>query len=186
LPASLSRSIAKGEQEPLDGDVGVTRLLRDLLGLIQNARQRRRHLRLAGAAAGHLRQLFQRRFDIGQSLSGIAARTVDQARAQSFRIVEQNLQQMFGGELGVALAEGQRMRRLNEAAHTLGVFLKIHMSLPRSDPRPFRRHLRSIGRACAALLFERRGHAVSLAMMKNVRGMMRRKTQGIPDTPRSL
>jgi hypothetical protein len=34
-----------------------------------------------------------------------------------------------------------------------------------------------------ALLFDRRGHAVR---KKKVRGMMRRKTQGIPDTPRAV
>ena len=54
----------------------------------------------------------------------------DQARGQAFLIVEEDLQQMFGGELLVAFAQRQALGRLNEAARPLGEFLDIHTALP--------------------------------------------------------
>src|ERR1043166_9715626 len=58
--------------------------------------------------------------------AGAAAGAVDQAGRQPFRVVEQDFQQMFGGELLVALAEGQRLRGLHETAGAVRVFLDIH------------------------------------------------------------
>ena len=37
---------------------------------------------------------------------------------------------MFGGELLVALAQGQRLRGLHETAGAVGVFLEIHRLTP--------------------------------------------------------
>ena len=45
---------------------------------------------------------------------------------QAFLVVQQDLQEMFGGETLVAFAQGQALGSLNEAARTLGVFLEIH------------------------------------------------------------
>ncbi len=43
---------------------------------------------------------------------------------------------MFGGELLVALAQGQRLGGLHEPAGAVGVFLEIHVSLPRPMMAP--------------------------------------------------
>ena len=43
---------------------------------------------------------------------------------------------MLGGELLVALAQGQRLRGLHESARAVGVFLEIHVSLPRPMMAP--------------------------------------------------
>ena len=72
----------------------------------------------------------ERRLDRLQGLAGIAAGAVDQARRQPFRVVEQHLEQMFGGELLMALAQGQRLGGFHETAGAVGVFLEIHVSTP--------------------------------------------------------
>ena len=118
------------KQQPLDGDKNVAGFLAGLFGGVEHAGERRRQIDLAGAGAGDFRQLVERRFDRLQRLAGIAAGTVDQAGRQSFRVVEQNLEQMFGGELLVALAQGQRLGGLHETAGAVGVFLEIHVRLP--------------------------------------------------------
>src|SRR3977135_4457050 len=50
------------------------------------------------------------------------ARTVDQPGGEPFRVVEQHLEQMIGGELLVAFALGQALRGLHESARALGIF----------------------------------------------------------------
>src|SRR5882724_9025586 len=62
-----------------------------------------------------------------------AAAGGDQARCQSFLVVEKDLEQMLGNELLVALAQGQALGRLNETACPLGEFLDIH-ALSRPAP----------------------------------------------------
>ena len=64
-----------------------------------------REIDLAGAAARHLRHLAERLFDAAQGLPRIAAGTVDQARGQTLRIVEQHLQEVLGRELLMAFAQ---------------------------------------------------------------------------------
>ena len=49
---------------------------------------------------------------------------------EALRIVQQHLQQVLRREALVALAQGQRLRRLDEAARPLGVFLEVHGQLP--------------------------------------------------------
>jgi hypothetical protein len=66
-------------------------------------------------------------------VAGAAAGAVDETGAQAFRIVEQNFQHMAWGELRVAFAHGEVLRRLNETPGTLGILFKIH-SHPSSDP----------------------------------------------------
>ena len=57
---SPSFAMAERQQRALDRDEAVAGLLGDLLGLVERARQRRRHLRLRGAPARHLGQLGER------------------------------------------------------------------------------------------------------------------------------
>ena len=116
----------KSEQHPLDGDEAVAGLFRDLLRLIEYPRQGRRQVNLPGAAARDFRELGKRRLDCGQRFARAAAGTIDQARGEPFRVVEQDLEQMLRCELLVALAQGQRLGGLNEAAGAVRVFLKIH------------------------------------------------------------
>ena len=89
-----------------------------------------RQINLPGAGARHFGDFAERRLDRLQSLAGIAAGAVDQARRQPFRIVEQDLEQMLRGELLVALAQGQRLGGLHETAGAVGVFFEIHVSTP--------------------------------------------------------
>ena len=74
----------------------------------------------------------ERLFDAAQGLPRIAAGAVDQARRQPFRVVQQNFQEVVGGELLVPLAQSEGLRRLHEPARTLGVFLKIHRCPPKA------------------------------------------------------
>ena len=60
----------------------------------------------------------------------MAAGAVDQPGRETLRVVEQDFQQVFGGELLVALAQGQRLRGLHETARAVGEFLEIHSSTP--------------------------------------------------------
>ena len=114
------------EQQALDGDVGVARLLGDLLGGVEHAPERRLQIDLAGAAAFDLGTLGERRLVGGQGLARAAAGAVDEARGQSFGVVEQDLEQMLGRELLMTLALRQRLCGLHEAAGAVGVFLEIH------------------------------------------------------------
>ena len=55
------------QQQPLDGDEGIARLLGDLLGVVEHARRRRREIELAGARALHFRQFGERQLDLPQA-----------------------------------------------------------------------------------------------------------------------
>jgi hypothetical protein len=44
-------------------------------------------------------------FDLGKRLARAAARAIDQARREPFRIIEQDLEEMLGCELLVPLAQ---------------------------------------------------------------------------------
>src|SRR5262249_46593675 len=123
------------KQQPFDRDVAVARLFRDFLRLIEYPRQRWRQIDLTGAAARHFGKLGERRLDRRKRFARSPARAVDQAAGQALRIVEQNLEQVLGGELLVAFAQGQRLGGLNETAGAVGVFLEIHISS--LNPRPF-------------------------------------------------
>ncbi len=120
----------ESEQQALDGDKTVAGFFAGLLGGLEDAGGGRRQIDLAGAGARHFRNLVQRRLDRLQGLARIAARAVDQARRQTLAVVEQDFQQMFGGELLVALTQGQRLRGLHEAPRAVGIFLEVHVSTP--------------------------------------------------------
>ena len=116
------------EQKPLNRDKAVAGLLARLLGGVEHARQRRIEIDLAGAAAGNFRPLGQRRLDGLERRARIAAGAIDQPGREPFGVVEQDLQEMFGGELLVSLALRERLGRLHETAAAVGVFFKIHGS----------------------------------------------------------
>ena len=103
------------QQQPFDGNETVAGLLAGLFGGVEHAGQTRCQINLAGTAAGDFRNLRQRRFDCLQCLAGITAGTVDQSGRQPFRVIEQDFEQMFRGELLVTLAQGHGLRGLDEA-----------------------------------------------------------------------
>ena len=116
------------EQKALDGDEAVAGLLARFLRGLEDARQRRIEIDLAGAGAGYFRPLGERRLDGGERLARIAAGAVDEPRGEPFRVVEQHLEQVLGRELLVSLAQRERLGRLDETAAALGVFLEIHVA----------------------------------------------------------
>ncbi len=119
------------EQQPLDRDVAVARLLGDLLGVVEQPRRGRRQVELAaGAAARNLRQLCQRRLDCLVCLARIAAGAVDQPGGKPLRVVEQDFENMFGRELLVPFAQRERLGGLDESAGAVGIFLDIHFTTP--------------------------------------------------------
>ena len=114
------------QQQPLDRDKTVAGLFARLLGGIEHPRQSRIEINLPGPAAGNLRPLGKRGLGRRQRGARIAAGAVDQTGGEPFRVVEQDLQQMFGGELLVSLALRERLGGLNETAAAVGIFLEIH------------------------------------------------------------
>src|SRR5262249_56357286 len=108
--------------------VGGVRFWRDCGGLIEAPGQRWGQIDLTGAAARHFGKLGERSLDGGKRFARSAARAIDQAARQALGVVEQNLEQMLGGKLLMALAQGQRLGGLNETAGAVGVFLEIHTS----------------------------------------------------------
>ena len=63
----------------------------------------------------------------------LAAGPVDQTGAQALGIVEQNLEQVARLELRMALAHGEALGGLDEAAGAFGIDLEIHAGV--SPPR---------------------------------------------------
>ena len=124
------------QQQALDGDERVARLLGDLLGVVEQARRRRRHIELPSARPFDLGQLGEGGFDLGQRLAGIPARPVDQSGGQPLLVVQKHLEHVLGRELLMPLAKRQRLRGLHEAARPLGVFLQVHSSTPSAQAAP--------------------------------------------------
>ena len=114
------------EQQSLDGDKAVARLLAGLLGGVEHARQRGGQINLPGGAAADFGNFVERGLGRLQRLPRIAARAVDQPGGETFGIVQQHLEQMLRRELLMAFAQGQRLRGLDKTPRTVGVFLEIH------------------------------------------------------------
>ncbi len=81
------RVLLQGErqQQAFHGDVGIARLLRDLLGVGKKARGRRREIELPCARAGDLRELGEGGLGLCQRLARTPARTVDETGGEPFR-----------------------------------------------------------------------------------------------------
>ena len=119
------------EQQPLDGDETVAGLLAGFFGGVENAGQRRRQDR----SGRRRRRELSASWPSAASTACKAWRELPPERsirpaASPSGIVEQNLEQMFGGELLVAFAQGQRLGGLHETAGAVGEFLEIHVSTP--------------------------------------------------------
>ncbi len=127
LPGVAGLLRSEREQKPLDRDKTVAGLLAGLFGGVEHPRQSRIEIDLAGAAARDFRALGERGFGRGQRRARIAAGAVDQAGAQPLRVVEQDFEQVIGGELLMSLALGERLGRLDKTAAAVGIFLEIHM-----------------------------------------------------------
>ena len=117
------------QQDALDRDVAVAGFLGDLFGLVEDAHgiavERRR---LGRAAAGD-------RWDPGNQLIGLALRRLgiaacglDQPRRHALLIVEQGLEQMRRRDALMMLANGDGLRRLEEAPGAIGELFQIHPS----------------------------------------------------------
>ena len=116
------------QQQALDGDEAVARLLGDRFGLVEHARRLGRHVELARALAFDLGLLGQRRLDRAMHGAGIAACGGDQVGREALRIVQQDLQEVVGKEALVPFAQRQHLGALQEAAHAVGVLLLVHHS----------------------------------------------------------
>ena len=83
---------------------------------VEHAHEARRRLRLAGAAAADLGLLGKLGFDGGTYRLVIAAGRTDQAGGRPFLVIQQRLEQMFGRQLRVKLADGDGLGGLDETA----------------------------------------------------------------------
>ena len=91
---------ASASSMPLDGDVAIAGLLRDLLGLVEHAdRVAVERRRRAGAAARHDRNLGQRLVGLAPRRLGAAAGARDQPRRHALLVLEQRLEQMRSGAI---------------------------------------------------------------------------------------
>ena len=121
-------------QDALDRHEAVARLLRELLGLVEQARGFRRQEQLAGPGALDPRQPGERRLGQVERALRIAARRPDQVGREALRIVEQHLEHVLGREALMPLAQGERLRRLDKASRALRMSFQIHRQLPCSTP----------------------------------------------------
>ncbi|MEA2833880.1 MAG: ATP-dependent Clp protease ATP-binding subunit ClpB [Methylobacteriaceae bacterium] len=76
-----------------------------------------------GAGQLYLAPTTARVFDSAERIARAPAGAVDQARGQALVVFEQHFEDVFGRELLMPFAARQRLRRLDEAAHALGIFL---------------------------------------------------------------
>ena len=166
------------EQQPLDRDKAVAGLLGGLFRGIERARQFGRKIDLPGAASRDFRQLVERVLGGFEDRAGIAAGAVDQTAGKPFAVVQQHFQHVQRRELLVAIAHGQRLRRLDEAARALGVFFNIHAFASLGLPlRPVRHDYGIfIGFPRTALTFLNRPRVVALIFRLDANvGMARAK-----------
>ena len=87
---------------------------------------------MTGAGAIDLGQTVDRLFDPAARLVGLSAGGGDQVGGEAFLVVEQNLEDVFGGKALVAQTQGQGLRGLDKSAGTLGVVLEFHGQTPMS------------------------------------------------------
>ena len=114
------------KQQPLDRDVAVAGFLGDLLRGLEDPRRRLGEIDLAGTRAAYLGKRCERPFGCRKCLAGTAAGAFDEAGGKPLLVVEEHFEDVFRGELLVALADRQGLRRLQETAGALGVFLEVH------------------------------------------------------------
>ncbi len=121
LGRRLAAGHGEGEQQALGGDEAVAGRLRQLLGALEDPRQIAAQIGLTGAGSLDLGQLGEHRLDRFQGARRIAAGGLDQVRGQALLVVDQDLEQVFGGDLLVAGAQCEALGGLNEPARALGI-----------------------------------------------------------------
>jgi hypothetical protein len=114
------------QQQPLDGDEGVTRLLGDLVRRVEDLGGRLGEIDLP-VAAGNLGDRVERLLGGGERRLRVAAGPGDQPGREALGIVEQDLEDVLRGELLVPLAQGPGLGGLDETARPVGIVLEIHM-----------------------------------------------------------
>ena len=60
-------------------------------------------------------------------LARAPAGAIDQTGGEALRIVEQDLENVFGKELLMPFAQRQRLGRLDESAGAVGIFVDVHV-----------------------------------------------------------
>ena len=118
------------QQQLLDGDERVAGLLGHLLGLVEQARGLGRHVELAGAAALDLGLLLEQL--LGRRCAALALPPAVWIRlaAMPSGSSSSTFEQMLGQEALVAFAQGQALRRLQEALGAVGVLFHVHVFVP--------------------------------------------------------
>src|SRR6478672_8270123 len=84
------------QQQSLDGHEAVARLLAGFLGRVEYASKCWIEIDLPCPRAAYLWTLGERCFNIPQRLARVAARAINKTGRETFRVIEQNFQQMFG------------------------------------------------------------------------------------------
>src|SRR5262249_10551236 len=127
FPGLIVLAGGNGQEQVFGLDLlGICRSRR-FLGSIENARQCRIDVELPGAAAGNARPPGERRFDRFTPLPRLATGAVHEPGGEPLLVVEQYFQEMLWGELLMALADRERLRRLDEAQTAIAIFVLIHV-----------------------------------------------------------
>ncbi len=115
------------EQQPLDGDEAIARLGGNLFGGVEHTHtvivEAGLRLRAGAGDGGDLRQ---NRIGFGHGARRIAARGLDQPRCHALIILQQRLQNMFGGNPLMVHPDRNGKRGLQEAARAIGEFVDVH------------------------------------------------------------
>ena len=122
------------EKQALDGDIGIAGLLRDFLGIVEQARRGGGEIELPRSRSLDFGKFGERQLDLLERVTRSSARPVDETGGQPFLVVQKHLEKVLGGELLMALAKRQRLRALHEAARPLGVFVQVHRLSPSALP----------------------------------------------------
>lgn len=96
------------------------------LGGIQRADEFGGGLGGAGAVALHLGDAGEGRVVGGADLCRVPAGGTDEAGGRTFLVVQERLEQVFGGEALVEIADGDGLGGLQEAAGAFGEFFHVH------------------------------------------------------------
>ena len=131
----LGRGFDHGQscQQAFHGHKTVARLAGDFLRLIQYAHQLAVRAGVGGRTAD-LGLLGERCVHSLAHAIRRATRAGDQVGGKAFAVVQKRFQQMFGGQLRMAVAHRNGLSRLQEAPRPLGELVQVHVVSPRSAP----------------------------------------------------
>ncbi len=114
------------QQQPLDGHKAVAGALRQLLGLLEDARQFGRHVDLPRPRPLDLREPVELGIDRLQCRLRVAPGGANEIGAQPLAVLQQHLQQVLGRQPLMAAPQRHSLRRLEETLRAIGVFLEFH------------------------------------------------------------